>query len=81
MTMLCSDRRRKFGLVHVDYEGGSLNRTLKKSAWFFKQIGETRRVARVAFQLKESSAAAPRLAPSVASAIAAALAVLATRAL
>ncbi|XP_052131873.1 myrosinase 1-like, partial [Frankliniella occidentalis] len=35
---------RKFGLVHVDYENGSLNRILKKSAWFFQEIGTNRRV-------------------------------------
>ncbi|KAE8742663.1 lactase-phlorizin hydrolase-like [Frankliniella occidentalis] len=40
---------RKFGLVHVDYENGSLNRTLKKSAWFFQEIGTNRRVPKVPF--------------------------------
>ncbi|KAE8741606.1 hypothetical protein FOCC_FOCC012858, partial [Frankliniella occidentalis] len=35
---------RKFGLTHVDYEGGTLKRTLKKSASFFQEVAETRRV-------------------------------------
>ncbi|XP_052123861.1 lactase/phlorizin hydrolase-like [Frankliniella occidentalis] len=40
---------RKFGLVHVDYENGSLNRTIKKSAWFFQELGTNRRVPKVPF--------------------------------
>ncbi|KAK3931291.1 Myrosinase 1 [Frankliniella fusca] len=35
---------RPFGLVHVDYQNGSLNRTLKNSAQFFIQLNETGRV-------------------------------------
>ncbi|XP_034242067.1 beta-glucosidase 1A-like [Thrips palmi] len=37
-----------YGLVHVDYAGGSLNRTLKKSSAFFKEVGETRTIPEVA---------------------------------
>ncbi|KAK3931564.1 Cyanidin 3-O-glucoside 7-O-glucosyltransferase (acyl-glucose) [Frankliniella fusca] len=44
-----SNYNRKFGLVHVDYEGGSLNRTLKKSASFFQEIGTRKRVPKVPF--------------------------------
>ena len=41
-VILCSSR--KFGLVHVDFENGTLARTLKKSAWFFQEMAATRRV-------------------------------------
>lgn len=43
-----------FGLVHVDYATGSLNRTLKESSAFFVQLAETRSVPLV---LPGSSAA------------------------
>lgn len=33
---------RPFGLVHVDYETGSLNRSLKDSSKFWIQLAETR---------------------------------------
>lgn len=35
---------RPFGLVHVDYEGGSLNRTLKDSSKFWMELAETKRI-------------------------------------
>lgn len=38
---------RKFGLVHVDYEGGSLDRSLKDSAWFFQYIGTHQKVPKI----------------------------------
>ena len=34
-------RRRRFGVIHIDYEGGTLARTPKKSAEFFKQVAST----------------------------------------
>ncbi|KAK3924834.1 Respiratory nitrate reductase subunit alpha [Frankliniella fusca] len=40
--LYCS--RRPFGLVHVDYQTGSLNRTLKDSSKFFIELNETGRV-------------------------------------
>lgn len=49
---------RKFGLVHVDFEGGSLNRTLKESAWFFQYIGKEGKVPKVEFDFKIGSGAA-----------------------
>ncbi|XP_052130811.1 myrosinase 1-like [Frankliniella occidentalis] len=40
-----SQYRYTFGLVHVDYAGGSLNRTLKReSSAFFIELAETRKV-------------------------------------
>ncbi|KAK3931545.1 Beta-glucosidase 42 [Frankliniella fusca] len=36
--------QRPFGLIHVDYKTGSLNRTLKASAQFFIELNETGRV-------------------------------------
>ncbi|KAJ1531386.1 hypothetical protein ONE63_000067 [Megalurothrips usitatus] len=39
---------RPFGLVHVDYESGSLKRTLKESSKFFIKLGETGKVPYVA---------------------------------
>ncbi|XP_052132519.1 lactase/phlorizin hydrolase [Frankliniella occidentalis] len=38
---------RNFGLVHVDYASGTLDRTLKESAYFFTRIGRTGRVPHV----------------------------------
>ncbi|XP_034242731.1 lactase-phlorizin hydrolase-like isoform X2 [Thrips palmi] len=35
---------RNFGLVHVDYDSGSLNRTLKYSSTFFREMMESGRV-------------------------------------
>ncbi|KAJ1531384.1 hypothetical protein ONE63_000065 [Megalurothrips usitatus] len=53
---------RRFGLVHVDYANGSLDRSLKESAWFFQYIGETRRVPKVEYRLGEAAAGAPATA-------------------
>ncbi|XP_034232398.1 myrosinase 1-like [Thrips palmi] len=46
---------RRFGLVHVDYENGTLARTLKDSAWFFQHIGETRRIPVLTFPSDDPS--------------------------
>ncbi|XP_034237727.1 beta-glucosidase A-like isoform X2 [Thrips palmi] len=48
---------RKFGLVYVDYETGSLNRTLKDSSWFFQYMGENRKVPVLEFNFDFSSGA------------------------
>ncbi|XP_034252555.1 myrosinase 1-like [Thrips palmi] len=38
---------RPFGLIHVDYKTGSLNRTLKNSAQFFIELRDTGRVPNI----------------------------------
>lgn len=53
--------RHSFGLVHVDYAGGSLNRTLKRaSSAFFLELAATRKVPTV-----EPSSASPTTPPGV----------------
>lgn len=58
---------RKFGLVHVDYENGTLERSLKESAWFFQYIGEKKRVPKIKFALDDdvpsSGSGKPSAAP------------------
>ncbi|XP_026290776.1 myrosinase 1-like [Frankliniella occidentalis] len=36
-----SEYRRPFGLIHIDYENGTLDRSLKDSAWFWIEMAET----------------------------------------
>ena len=49
---------RPFGLVHVDYEGKTLNRTLKDSSSFFMELASSRSVPYVAPVPSGSSGAA-----------------------
>ncbi|XP_034240850.1 myrosinase 1-like [Thrips palmi] len=57
---------RKFGLVHVDYEGGTRDRSLKDSAWFFQYIGTHRKVPKVAFTFDPDASGAASTAPTLA---------------
>lgn len=61
-----ANETRKFGLVHVDFENGSYNRSLKNSAWFFQYIGKNRRVPKIAYHFESSSSTSQR--PSLLSA-------------
>lgn len=51
---------RRFGVVHVDYEGGTLNRTLKRSKYFFQKLMADRAVPLV--EASAASAATATLA-------------------
>lgn len=59
--------RRRFGLVYIDYDGGSLNRTLKDSQDFWITLAENRIVPLV--QVSSAST----LSLSIASALVAAV--------
>ncbi|KAK3909286.1 Aryl-phospho-beta-D-glucosidase BglA [Frankliniella fusca] len=52
-----SEFRRPFGLVHIDRSNGTLDRSLKDSAWFWITIGETGVVPSVS--VSSSSIVAP----------------------
>lgn len=51
--------QRPFGVIHVDYQNGSLNRTFKDSSKFFIALGETKKVPLV------PSSMAPNLGPGI----------------
>lgn len=53
--------KRPFGVIHVDYKSGSLNRTLKDSAKFFIELGQTKKIPLV----EMPSSSATILAPTV----------------
>ncbi|XP_052130434.1 uncharacterized protein LOC127751258 [Frankliniella occidentalis] len=63
---------RGFGLVHVDYEGGTLARTLKRSHFFFKRMMEDRAVPLVLVPSTPSTPTEPATpaSPSVAGTLA-----------
>ena len=74
MKLLLSMNRRQFGLVHVDYENGTLTRTLKDSSSFWLELAERRAVPYVAPSPSHAvaiSAPAPLLVMLVVSLIAA----------
>ncbi|KAK3933249.1 Myrosinase 1 [Frankliniella fusca] len=66
---------RRFGLVHVDYEGGTLKRTLKNSASFFQHIAETRRVPVLTYDYKEDKADSTTTTPGTSAAASASLSI------
>lgn len=52
---------RDFGLVHIDYEHGSLNRTLKDSAVFWQELAERRTVPLVEYSSSSIVSVSPPL--------------------
>lgn len=56
---------RQFGLVHVDFEGGTLDRTLKKSHHFFKRMMTDRSVPLVRASSSSNDSSSATIVPSL----------------